>query len=128
MMQAAFQFDAPAPVQTPTLAQARELGRVAMQRVEAAAGDGFSERAMAFVVEFLRKHGRASGEVLTDACKAAGIKPARDDRAFGPVFLHLLRTEQIQIVGACARRKGHGTAGGRLYALGVTSMSERSHA
>lgn len=74
-------------------------------------------RARDFVLDQLRQHGPSSGEDLTDAAKAAGITPP-DDRAFGAVFSFLSRKRAIEPAGFCERRKGHGTAGGRIWALG----------
>jgi hypothetical protein len=90
----------------------------AMTRVESAANlwAPFSERAEAFVLNYLRNHGDTAGEVITDACKAAGIRP-HDDRAFGPVYMRLARRGEIRKVGTCARHKGHLTAGGNVWGL-----------
>lgn len=77
---------------------------------------GFGDRAAEFVVEYLRTHGTASGEDITDAAKAAGIT-AHDDRAFGSVFMRLARQKRIVKSGYCARRKGHGTAGGIAWMI-----------
>ncbi len=77
---------------------------------------GFCERAQRFVLAFLGQHGRASSEDITDACKSAGIVPA-EDRAFGPVYAGLNRRKEIVCTGFCERRKGHGTAGGRMWEL-----------
>jgi hypothetical protein len=77
---------------------------------------GFSERAKAFVLSYLQAHGVSSGELITDAAKLAGIRPP-DDRAFGAVYGALSRTGRIVCAGYCARVKGHGTAGGRLWRL-----------
>ncbi len=102
-----------------TVAQARAAGAVAgdmaadrAERME----EGFREKAAAFVLRYLQQHGMSSGELITDAAKLAGIRPP-DDRAFGPVYASLARTQQIVSAGFCARRKGHGTAGGRLWRL-----------
>jgi hypothetical protein len=111
--QAAFDFE------TPTLPVARAIGEAAMRcAIDRADRDepGFSERAKAFVIQYLTERGTASGEDITDACKAAGIVPA-DDRAFGPVYSTLRRRSAIAFAGFCARRKGHGTAGGCLWRL-----------
>lgn len=113
MTQLAIDFDAP------PLAIARAVGEVAMQRVLDHAertGPGFSERARAFVLLHLQAHGPSSGEAITDAAKRAGITPP-DDRAFGPVYAALSRANRIAVAGFVARRKGHGTAGGRLWRL-----------
>jgi hypothetical protein len=91
----------------------------AMVRVEAKANSfvlPFSERAAAFVLAYLEAHGPVSSEVLTDACKQAGIMP-HDDRAFGPVYMKLARAGQIRKVDTCIRMKGHLTAGGNVWGL-----------
>ena len=77
---------------------------------------GFHEQALEFVVWFLRRFGPASGERITLACKQAGIAP-HDDRAFGPVYMQLARQERITKVGSVRRERGHGTAGGNIWAL-----------
>lgn len=84
-------------------------------RVSAAAPD-FSLRARRHVVAVLAGQGDVSGEDLTNSCKAAGIVP-HDDRAFGAVYAWLVRTGQIRCVGMVARKKGHGTSGGRVWRL-----------
>lgn len=80
----------------------------------------FSERAKAFIIKHLADHGPASGEDLTAACKAAGIYPKNDDRAFGGVFLALSneKNPRIRCLRSDLPRKfGHGTSGGRLWGL-----------
>lgn len=102
-----------------TLAASRAEGERCMQlALDLAERDepGFCERAQRFVLAFLAQHGRTSSEDITDACKDAGIVPA-EDRAFGPVYGGLNRRKQIVCVGYCGRRKGHGTAGGRMWEL-----------
>lgn len=109
-------FDAPPPVAYAVDA-ARAMGAKAGERCAdkaEALEDGFKERATAFVLAYLERHGTSSGELITDAAKLAGIRP-HDDRAFGPVYASLARSGQIVAAGFCARRKGHGTAGGRLW-------------
>lgn len=76
----------------------------------------FSERAARYILSYLEKHKVASGEDITDSCKMAGIIP-HDDRAFGAVYATLARRKMIRPAGFCMRRKGHGTAGGRLWSL-----------
>lgn len=91
----------------------------AMSRVGQAAEDrnpGFAEQAEAFIVDFLRAHGPTAGEVLTIACKAAGIRP-HDDRAFGPVYFRLVHAGALVKVGTARRERGHGTAGGNVWSL-----------
>ena len=68
----------------------------------------------------LLQAGPASGEKLTDLAVAYGFRP-HDARAFGAVFGSLSRRGLIRCVGYCERRKGHGTAGGRIW--GLTSLS-----
>ena len=72
--------------------------------------------AQAFVRSRLETHGPQSGEDLVDAALAHGHQP-HDGRAFGPVFAGLVRQRVIECAGYCERRKGHGTAGGRLWRL-----------
>lgn len=75
---------------------------------------GFTEAAADFILRYLRHHGQMPGEMLTDLARAAGHAPS-DSRAFGPVFKMLLARRQIRQVGWTLRRKGHGTAGGRVW-------------
>ena len=91
----------------------------AMARVEKHATQTFPEfsaRAREFITNYLKEHGETSGEDLTDACKAAGIAP-HDDRAFGPVYFRLARTNVIEKCGTCIRKRGHGTSGGSIWRL-----------
>lgn len=76
----------------------------------------FAEKAQAAMLAHLRAVGQCSGEVLVDVAIAHGARP-QDTRAFGPVFKSMLRRGLIRVVGYCARSKGHGCSGGRLYAL-----------
>lgn len=106
-------FDNPLP---PVVQTARNH---AMQRVAQKAehvSPRFGDMARDFVVGFLRQRGPTSGEALTLACKAAGIVP-HDDRAFGPVYFTLARRGLIRKVGEARRLRGHGTAGGIVWAL-----------
>ena len=82
--------------------------------VAESAGTKFLRAAETFVLEELRRRGRASGEALVDAAKAAGIVPL-DDRAFGPVFRKLSQRRLIVRVGFGVRAKGHATAGLSLW-------------
>jgi hypothetical protein len=102
---------------------ARRLGTEAGEAA-AAKDPTFEPRALDFLRAFVRSMPAGSaipGEELTRAMKAAGILPPKDDRAFGPVFrkaentLHILR-----IVGSVPRVRGHGSAGGKLYAAGTS--------
>lgn len=76
----------------------------------------FSEKARSAILGHLRVVGSASGEVLTDVAMAHGAR-CHDGRAFGPVFSGLARAGLIRTVSFCIRSKGHGTAGGRIWAL-----------
>lgn len=78
----------------------------------------FQEKAADFVLQYLRhkRTGEASSEEITNACKAAGIRPP-DDRAFGPVYMALARRRKIAKAGSCIRTKGHGTSGGNIWRL-----------
>ena len=104
---------------TPPVAQARAVGQVAGEMAQGRAErrePGFSERAKAHILVVLRERGPTSGETLTEACAAEGIK-APDMRAFGPIFAALVRQGRIRCVGYCLRKKGRGTAGGRIWRL-----------
>lgn len=60
---------------------------------------------------------QAAGEDLVDAALAAGAIPP-DARAFGGIFLALSRRNVIRCLRSdLPRRRGHGTTGGKLWAL-----------
>jgi hypothetical protein len=95
----------------------RELGRQAGQACEAkaetvAAFD--SKGASEFIHGYLVANGRCTGEHLVDAAIRAGYEP-HDARAFGPVIARLVGQGRIRCVGSGERRKGHGTAGARVW-------------
>lgn len=105
-----------------TLEAAFEARDQAVEHVEARAEErnpGFRDAASGFILRYLALHGEVSGEDCTNACKRASIAP-HDDRAFGPVYLRMVRSEQIEKVGACPRKKGHGTGGGNIWKLKTT--------
>jgi hypothetical protein len=77
----------------------------------------FKQRALEFIVAYIRQQGEARGEEATLAAVLNGIKP-RDQRSFGPVYKKALRLGLIRIVGYVPRVRGHGSAGGKLYAAG----------
>lgn len=78
--------------------------------------------AKAAIIDALTKAGRAmTGEELVDHCQRIGLVP-HDSRAFGSVFQSLARDKQIVSVGFAARRKGHGTAGARLWRYTSASL------
>ena len=102
-------------------AAARAAGeRGALAAEQAAERRGFSTyAAIAFFWRFLEGAKNATpGEELVRAAKDAGIVP-HDDRAFGAAFQVAIRDGVIRPVGFCARTRGHGTAGGRLYVRGA---------
>jgi hypothetical protein len=88
----------------------------AMAQVERNAGESFAERASAHILADLAQRGPTSCEILTDRCKLDGIKP-HDDRAFGPVYMSLMRQGKIEKCGTVIRTKGHGTSGGNVWKL-----------
>jgi hypothetical protein len=104
-------------------AVARQTGHEGAERARAKAEEAcpdFSARAYAFLADYAHQQGTRgtfSGESCTDAMKMAGIVP-HDDRAFGSIYARAIRQGLIRVVGYCARTKGHGTAGGRVYARG----------
>ena len=74
-----------------------------------------TDAARAAILDALTRSGRAmTGEELVDHCQRMGLVP-HDARAFGSVFKKLANDKQIVAVGFAARRKGHGTAGARLW-------------
>ena len=105
--------------ETPSLNVARAMGVEGMRRAAEHAErvePDFREQAQAFVLAYLAEHGVSSGELITDAAKLAGIRPP-DDRAFGSIYAVLSRRNQIAFAGFCLRKKGHSTAGGRIWRL-----------
>lgn len=93
-----------------------EAGQACLDLTEQTDPD-FGAKAYDFIVGYVRKHRRVPGETVTLAARQAGIVP-RDDRAFGSVFRKALQTGAIRAVGTVPRVRGHGTAGGRVYAPG----------
>lgn len=103
------------------LATARNLGAqaglFALDRAEID-DPSFGARAYDFIVNYVREHGPVPGEAVTLAARVAGIKPSRDDRAFGAVYARALRDGAIKVVDSTHRIRGHGCAGGKVYAAG----------
>lgn len=97
-------------------ARSRDDGRQAAEACTAKAErGGFDTAAAKAAILGLLADGQArSGEQLVDHCLRAGLVP-HDSRAFGSVFGRLSRDGLIEAVGYTERRKGHGTAGGRLW-------------
>lgn len=102
------------PASTVNAIRDKAIAQVAQHAEDRA--PGFSERAQACILAYLEQHGPSSGEVLTLACKAAGIV-AHDDRAIGGVFRGLACRGQIVKAGSCQRRRGHNTNGGTIWRL-----------
>jgi len=96
----------------------RELGRKAMQRAQVKAENaapGFTVHAAAYMYAYLVANGPTRGEALTDAAVAAGHAP-QELRSFGAVFKRLTKIG-ARVVGTCARRRGHGASGGKVYGV-----------
>lgn len=98
-------------------AEGERLGNLSTDKAERVA-DFDSVGAGKFILGWLHRHGNVSGEALTNAAKEHGYHP-HDDRAFGSVFGSLSRKGLIRCVGFCEREKGHGTAGGRVWAASL---------
>lgn len=99
---------------------ARELGTAAGERCAdkaEAASPEFRQRALEFLRAYAAEHQRFTGEDCTLAMREAGIR-AHDDRATGPVYARAIREGVIRVVGTVPRVRGHGSAGGKLYAAG----------
>lgn len=97
----------------------REQGLVAAAQCEAKAervAEFDAEGARRFVLGWLARHGQQSGEQISTALMAHGFR-VHDMRAYGSVFAGLARRNLIRCVGYCARQRGHGTSGGRLWVL-----------
>jgi len=113
----------PRPSQLPARAAVDAARDKAMASIGSKAEDrspGFHERARAFVLGYLARYGPTPGEILTLRCRDAGIVP-HDDRAFGPVYFTLSREGAIAKIGEVRRERGHGTAGGSIWALAVAA-------
>ena len=120
MQQAALNFDPPPLERKPfVLAAAKRQGDAAIAAGAEKAtrvDPSFIDVACAHILAYLQAHGTSSGELLTDSCKLAGIRPV-EDRHFGVVFQRLMRNKQIRVVGFAARAKGHGSSGGKVWGV-----------
>jgi hypothetical protein len=112
-----------------SIAMAREVGHglAALcadkaERTESFDTDGAARAA----VGLLARHGPMSGEAITDALKGLGFRPHKD-RAFGAVYRMLSLRRKIVCAGWCARLKGHGTAGGRVWRLSTSAEENVRH-
>ena len=104
-----------------SLDEARMQGDLFAQRAMAHAEDqvaDFRDRAREFVLRYLALHGPSSGEDVTDAAIEDGIAPS-DARSFGAIYAWLNKYRHIRCVGIVARKKGHGTAGGRIWDINL---------
>lgn len=108
MSQLAINFDA--------AREAGEQAATACTEKALRADPDFTAKASSAILAHLSVVKEASGEVLTDIAIAHGARP-HDQRAFGGVFASLSRKNLIRTVGFCMRSKGHGTAGGRIWAI-----------
>jgi len=104
-----------------TLEHALARGEEAMQAcADKAEAQGFStDAARAFILNWLAEYGPTVGEDIVDAAKATGhadLSPHKG-QAWGSVFTTLRKSGRIHCVEICLRRKGHGTAGSRRWAL-----------
>lgn len=107
----------------PTVNQLRDDAIARVTARAEAARPGFVDEACAWVLDYLADCGPTSGEHLTAYCKARGIRPP-DDRAFGAVYLRLVKQGRIEPCGTVRRERGHGTAGGRIWRLTVSRLEE----
>ena len=99
--------------------RARSEGDLGMRRAERRAeretSPGFSDRLASYFYAVLVARGPQTGEQLTDAAREAGLVPG-DARCCGRAFQVLLTIGADIVPGVdVPRRRGHGTAGGRLY-------------
>lgn len=91
-------------------------GELCTDKARRVADPHFAAKAERAILAHLRAAQQASGEELTLVARAHGAVP-HDDRAFGSVFASLSRRGRIRTVDMCMRVRGHGTAGGRIWAL-----------
>ncbi len=89
-----------------------DAGAACLKKAERRGFD--ADAARAAVLELLADGRPRSGEEIVDHCQRLGLVP-HDARAFGAVIGTLARRGQIEAVGFAARRKGHGTAGARVW-------------
>lgn len=104
------------------VATARKLGEEAGElclRFAMAEHAFDADGAACFIFGWLARHGATAGEELVRQANLHGYR-GHDNRCFGPVFKRLIRRGVIKALRSdLPRMHGHGTAGGRLYALAV---------
>lgn len=107
-----------APLWASAADAARSKGETEAGRCAAAAEKRGWDRdgAASFMLDFLKRQGPTSGEMLVNQAKAAGFVP-HDDRAYGAVFQSLVRKGLIRCTGYGVRLKGHGTGGSRTWEI-----------
>ena len=89
----------------------------ALSRVARVVSREFLDDGARFVLSYLSAHGPTAGEVLTaEGERIGGLRPS-DGRHWGLVFRRLSVRSEIVCVCYVPRLRGHGTAGGRVWAL-----------
>jgi hypothetical protein len=105
-----------------TLDDAIAAGEQGMQSCTDKAEElGFDTKAAReFVLHYLQMHGSTAGEDLVDAAERTGRPDLRghDQRCWGGVFSSLVRAHRIHCLRSdLPRKRGHGTSGGKLWAI-----------
>lgn len=107
-------YPARVPRQTPREA-GRKAGEAALDKAETHRAFD-REGCKKFMLGWIRRHQRVSGEDLTTAAAEHGFDPG-ERRAYGPVIAALVREGLIRCDGYVPRRFGHGCAGGRVWTV-----------
>lgn len=94
-------------------AKGEDASRACTERAEQSSGFD-TKGAREEVLRILDRHGRMSSEDIVDRLKIVGFQ-GHDDRCFGAIFSKLARDRKIRCIAFCRRRRGHGTAGGRIW-------------
>lgn len=90
----------------------------AVAAIDAAIANEFPAKARRFVLTHLRRHGPTSGEDLTDAMLAAGMKhPSGSDKGFGGIYRGMHFVDLIEPYGDGNRRKGNNTRGATIWRI-----------
>lgn len=109
-------YHEPVAAALPTQEEAERARDRALAEVEANASKQFGKKAREFVLRYLKEHGATPGEKITQAGTEAGILTA-ELRAWGPVYMRLVREGIIKNCGYCKRVLGNGTSGGNIWGL-----------
>lgn len=91
-----------------------EAGEACTQKAERVAG--LNREAVTQLFLNRLRESPCTGEDLSDAALVAGHVP-HDLRAFGPIVAAMARKNLIRCIGVRERRRGHGTAGARVWGL-----------